>query len=98
MHNHNLPFTYLDMHAVCAATGQSKSKVYALIARGEFPEGDMISMQSRRWKSTDIADWLEKTAAAAERNREALQAPLRSKAALAVNAKRQKREANHAAS
>ena len=90
---HDLPFTYLKMQAVCAATGHSKTKIYNLISRGEFPAGDLISLQSRRWKSTDIADWLEKTSAAAERNRAALQAPLRSRASLAAEAKRQKRSA-----
>ena len=90
---HDLPFTYLKLQAVCNATGHSKTKIYDLISRREFPEGDMISKQSRRWKSTEIAAWLEKTAAAAERNRTALQAPLRSRASLAAEAKRQKRSA-----
>jgi predicted DNA-binding transcriptional regulator AlpA len=48
----------LTIAQVIAAVGLSTSRVYELIKLGEFPPGDLIGKQSRRWKSTDIAAWL----------------------------------------
>jgi predicted DNA-binding transcriptional regulator AlpA len=54
----HLPFCYLPIGQVTTAAGLSTSRVYELIKLGEFPPGDLIGKQSRRWKSTDIAAWL----------------------------------------
>ena len=61
----HLPFIYMPIAAVKAAVGLSSSTIYVMIARGEFPAGDLISSQIRRWKSSDIANWLQQRAAAA---------------------------------
>lgn len=84
----NLPFIYLPVKAVTAACGMSVAKLYALIKRGEFPTGDLIGAQSRRWKSTDIAAWLcEQSTKAASREDE-LGSRLRAKSLKAVTAKK----------
>lgn len=80
LNSHQLPFTYLKVSDVCAAVGFSTSRIYALIKQGDFPPGDLIGAQSRRWKSTDLAAWLnEQSEKSAQRNAE-LAAPLKRKA------------------
>jgi len=75
-----LPFVYLPIAVVRQAAGLSTSRIYDLIRQGEFPPGDLIGKQSRRWKSTDIAAWLiEQSEKAAQREAE-LAAPLKRKA------------------
>lgn len=76
----HLPFCYLPIAQVVAAVGFSTSRIYELIKAGEFPPGDLIGAQSRRWKSTDIAAWLlEQSAKSAQRQSE-LGAALKRKA------------------
>lgn len=76
----NLPFIYMPIAAVRGAVGFSTSRIYELMRSGEFPAGDLIGKQSRRWKSTDIAAWLiEQSEKAALRDAE-LAAPLKRKA------------------
>ncbi len=66
-----LPFVYLPLAAVRDAVGFSSSRIYALVKAGEFPPGDLIGNQSRRWKSTDIAAWLiEQSEKSAQREAE----------------------------
>ncbi|MRR51049.1 MAG: AlpA family phage regulatory protein, partial [Rhodocyclaceae bacterium] len=54
----HIPFIYMPIAAVCGAVGLSTSRIYERIKEGDFPPGDLIGAQSRRWKSTDIAAWL----------------------------------------
>jgi len=60
-----LPFIYMPIAAACSAVGVSGSRIYELIRAGEFPPGDLIAAQSRRWKSIDVAIWLQQRAAKA---------------------------------
>lgn len=76
----DLPFIYMPIKAVIAAVGFSTSKIYDLIQRGAFPAGDLISAQSRRWKSTDIAAWLIAQSEQAAQREADLAAPLKNKA------------------
>lgn len=76
----SLPFIYMPISAVKAAVGLSSSAIYQRISKGDFPAGDLIGDQSRRWKSTDISAWLLDQSAKAERRREELAAPLKAKA------------------
>lgn len=92
--NH-LPFVYMPIAAVCGAVGFSVSMIYELIKVGEFPKGDLIGAQSRRWKSTEIAAWLNEQAAKAAQREVELAASLKRKAVKARRAGT-KREANHA--
>lgn len=63
-----LPFVYFTIATVRQAVGLSTSRIYDLIRQGEFPAGNLIGAQSRRWKSTDIANWLiEQSEKAAQR-------------------------------
>jgi prophage regulatory protein len=75
-----LPFVYLPIKAVLGAVGLSTSRVYELIRQGEFPPGDLIGAQSRRWKSTDISAWLIAQSEKSARREVDLGAPLKRKA------------------
>lgn len=67
---HGLPFTYMTLGAVSAATGKSKSTIYAAIAEDPptFPEPDHVGGRSL-WRSTLIAEYLARQAAAADEER-----------------------------
>lgn len=96
---HSLPFTYMPIRAVCGAVGLSTSRIYVLIKAGDFPPGDLIGAQSRRWKSTDIAAWLNEQAEKASQREAELSAPLKRKANMAVIRKASlRKEAGHGAS
>lgn len=77
---HALPFTYMPIAAVTAAVGLSTSRIYELIRAGDFPAGDLIGAQSRRWKSTDIAAWLVEQSEKSAKRGSAMAAPLKRKA------------------
>lgn len=83
-----LPFIYLSKKSVTLACGMSIAAIYALIKQGDFPKGDLIGAQSRRWKSTDIAAWLNAQAEKAAAREDELGKPLKSKAAKALSAKK----------
>lgn len=83
-----LPFIYLPKQSVTLACGMSIAAIYALIKQGDFPKGDLIGAQSRRWKSTDIAAWLNAQAEKAAAREDELGKPLKSKAAKALSAKK----------
>ena len=40
-------------------TGLSRSSIYRQIACGAFPPAVKVSPRAVRWRSRDIADWLE---------------------------------------
>lgn len=70
-----------------------------LIKTGDFPLGDLIGAQFRRWKSTDIAAWLNEKAKEASLREAELFTTLRRKSNAAVTKKFiLRKEANHAAS
>lgn len=83
-----LPFIYLGIKSVTLACGMSVAKTYAEIKAGRFPAGDLIGAQSRRWKSTDIAAWLNEQAEKAAAREDELGKPLKEKAAKATKAKK----------
>jgi predicted DNA-binding transcriptional regulator AlpA len=91
----NLPFFYMNLGAVICATAFSKSKVYSLIQRGEFPPGDLVC-SSRRWKSTDIAAWLTEQAEKAAQREDELADRLKRRALKARASVSKNQEANHA--
>jgi prophage regulatory protein len=49
----------LRIRTVEALTAQGKSSIYALIARGDFPEPVRRGSRWSRWKSSDITAWLQ---------------------------------------
>ena len=98
---YHLPFVYMPIKSVIEAVGFSTSRIYDLIRKGEFPAGDLIGNQSRRWKSTDIAAWLVAQSEKSAQREAELSAPLKRKATkAAMNSARSRaalsQEADHA--
>lgn len=51
--------TILRRPAVEARTGLSRSTIYAMMARGEFPQPVRIGARAVGWRESDVARWLE---------------------------------------
>lgn len=51
--------TILRLPEVLAAVKLSKSTVYAMMTRGEFPAPVRLSVRARGWRADDISAWLE---------------------------------------
>lgn len=62
----HIPFILLDVRAVALAIGRSAQTVWKMVAAGEFPQGILISTNSRRWRSDVVAQWLADFTAKAE--------------------------------
>lgn len=50
-----------------ARTGLSRSAIYALKAKGEFPQPLKLTAKAVGWKSSDIEAWLESRVQAGEK-------------------------------
>lgn len=57
MESHSLG-TFLTASEIAKAFGISKSGVFNLLKRGDFPAGVKIG-RSRRWNMAEIQSWLE---------------------------------------
>ena len=53
------PNTLLRLRDVIARVAISRTRVYELIARGEFPAPYKIGTKSARWKASEIDAWIE---------------------------------------
>ena len=40
-------------------TGLSRSSIYAMIARGDFPAPVKIGMRAAAWPANEVASWIE---------------------------------------
>jgi len=49
----------MRMSAVMVTVGYSKSHLYELISRGEFPRPIKLGARAAGWLSGDISDWLD---------------------------------------
>jgi prophage regulatory protein len=49
---------YLRRPAVEAMTGLSRSTIYDLMAKGEFPKPVKLTAKAVAWPESAIADWL----------------------------------------
>lgn len=49
----------LRCRQVLARTGLSRSSLYTLIGRGEFPSAVRLSQRSVGWLEHDVAQWIE---------------------------------------
>lgn len=49
--------TFLRRPAVEARTGLSRSTLYALMSRGEFPRPVRIARRAVAWRESDLAAW-----------------------------------------
>ncbi|MGE8127733.1 helix-turn-helix transcriptional regulator [Methylobacterium sp. NPDC080182] len=50
----------LRIEAVTAKTGISKSGVYAMVARGEFPAPVRVGPRASRWRSGAVDEWIRR--------------------------------------
>ena len=57
-----------DTDEVLEITGLSKSVLYEMVARGEFPAQVRISPRRVAWHRTDIEKWLESLPQATPKN------------------------------
>lgn len=48
---------FYRMDDVCDLTGCSRSTIYELIERGQFPRGVKIAPKAVAWPAADIAAW-----------------------------------------
>ena len=49
----------LRIKQVCDQTGLSRSTLYELMGRGDFPRSVLLTAHSVGWRSTDVSAWLE---------------------------------------
>ncbi len=55
----------LSVKQVSEIVGLSVPTIYRMVNDGRFPPGHLIAERSRRWRSDDVAEWLDfKTATA----------------------------------
>lgn len=47
-----------DVYGLGSKTGLSRSEIYRLIGRGEFPPGFLVARNSRAWFEHEIDFWL----------------------------------------
>jgi prophage regulatory protein len=57
----------LRRNRVEARTGLSRSRLYELIAKGEFPAPVALGPKSVAWVSSEVTDWIEARIAAPRR-------------------------------
>lgn len=48
--------------AVEQITGLSRSSIYDLISKGDFPKPIKLSKRAVAWRESDLGDWLERRA------------------------------------
>lgn len=53
------PTTILRLPDVISRVGLSRSQVYAMIARGEFPKQIRLSPRTSGWIESDIEAWID---------------------------------------
>ena len=54
----------LRIKEVCRVTGLGRTKVYGLLADNTFPKPLYPAPRAPRWRSDEIADWIERLSAA----------------------------------
>lgn len=64
-HTNQQPDTILRRPAVEQMVGLSRSGIYALISRGEFPKPIRLTSRAVGWRLRDIQGWLEARAQSA---------------------------------
>ena len=61
----------LRLPAVLARVGVSRSTLYEMKARGDFPEPVQIGARAVGWRSTDVDEWLESRVPRSDESRDA---------------------------
>jgi len=49
----------LKLKDVIAVTGLSRSHIYALISKGEFPRQAPLTMRAVAWVESEIEEWID---------------------------------------
>lgn len=62
---HNFP-QFLSGAQVYALTGLSRTTVWRMAARGEFPRPVALSARTRMWVESDVRRWLDERIAASQ--------------------------------
>ena len=55
--------TLLNVKQVCAQVGLARPTVYARMAAGAFPKPIYLAKRAPRWRSDEIAAWIEQLTA-----------------------------------
>ena len=55
---------FLRMPAVMQRVGYSKSRIYALVAQGQFPKQIQIGQRATAWRASEIDSWMQSRIAA----------------------------------
>lgn len=55
----------IDVKAVCAIIGVSRTTIYKWMRDGSFPKGYGMSARCRRWKPEEVDAWIRSHAPAA---------------------------------
>ena len=50
---------FLRLKEVADVTGLSRSQIYALVARGEFPRQRKLGKRSSGWRESEVTVWIE---------------------------------------
>ena len=53
----------LKFNAVCVLTGMGRTKIYALLKEGKFPEPQRFGKRCSRWRAGDVVKFLNGGAA-----------------------------------
>jgi predicted DNA-binding transcriptional regulator AlpA len=53
------PNHFLRIKDVCTLTAISQSHVYALQAKGQFPQSRKIAAKVSVWRAEDVQEWME---------------------------------------
>jgi len=51
--------SFLRMPDVMRRTGYSKSRIYGLVAKGEFPRQVAIGQRASAWLKSEIDNWIQ---------------------------------------
>lgn len=50
---------FIDLPQVLDVTSASRSHIYALVAKGEFPAPIKLGLRSTRWLESEVQAWME---------------------------------------
>ena len=59
----NEPTSLLRIRDVCQRVGLSRTAVYDKMAEGDFPQPVRLSTRNVRWRSDEIAAWIDRVSA-----------------------------------
>ena len=49
----------IDVKAICARIGVSRTTIYKWIRQGSFPKGHGMSARCRRWEPDEVEAWIK---------------------------------------